>query len=140
MKRHVRWWSLLAVVVLVLGGCSSGTRASDPAGTAVREARSSVAGLVLAVQLLLDHRAIPTVTQVSLEQTREDVAAAQQELVTASDADPHRRAVATAAVQVAADTLVALGQRGAADLGASDLERLEQAERALAAAAKDLQA
>ncbi|HEY3548249.1 MAG TPA: hypothetical protein VGK17_19420 [Propionicimonas sp.] len=140
MERHLRWWSVLAVVVLALGGCSSGSRASDPAGTAVREAHSSVAGLVLSVQLLLDHRAIPTVTQVSLEQTLEDVAGAHQELLTATDADPQRRAVAIAAVQEAADTLVALGRRGAAELGPPDLERLQKAEQVLAAAARELQA
>ncbi len=140
MKRLVACCWLLIVAALTLSGCSSGSRASDPAGTAVREAHSTVAALVLSVQLLLDGKATAQVTQVSLEQCLEDVAAAQQDLITATDADPHRRAVAAAAVKAAGDTLVALGNRGAGELGPPDLDQLEQAEKALAGASRELQA
>ena len=47
-----------------------------------------MAGLVLSVSLLLDGKATAQVTQVSLDQCLDDVATAQQELVTAADADP----------------------------------------------------
>jgi hypothetical protein len=134
------WCSLVAILLLTLGGCSAGSRAPDPAATAVREAHSSVAALVLAVQLLQEEKATAQVTQVSLEQCLEDVAAAQQELITATDADPQRRAVASAAVKTAADTLVALGNRGAAELAQPDLAQLQAAEQALAAASRELQA
>jgi hypothetical protein len=140
VKRLKGWWSLLVIASLALSGCSSGSRASDAAATAVREAHSTVAALVMSVQLLQDGKATPQVTQVSLEQCLEDVAAAQQELVTATDADPQRRSVAAAAVKNAADSLVALGNRGASELGPPDLDRLEDAEQALAAAARELQA
>ena len=140
MRRLTGWASLLIVAAVALSGCSSGTRASDPAGTAVREAHTSVAALVLSVQLLIEGKATPQVTEVSLEQCREDVAAAQQELLTATDADPQRGALAWAAVTGAADTLVALGDRGAAELGPPELAQLEAAERALAVAARELQA
>jgi hypothetical protein len=132
--------SLLTVIMLALSGCSGGSRASDPAGTAVREAHSAVSALVLSVQLLQDGRATAQVTQVSLEQCLTEVAAAQQSLVTATDADPQRRAVAAAAVKAAADTLVALGNRGAAELGPRDLDQVEAAEQALAAASMELEA
>ncbi len=99
-----------------------------------------MAALALSVQLLLDGRSTAQVTQVSLEQCLEDVAAAQQELITATDADPQRRATASAAVKTAADTLVALDGRGAAELGPPDLDQLRAAEQALAAAATELQA
>jgi hypothetical protein len=99
-----------------------------------------VAGLVLSVQLLQDGRATAAVSQVSLEQCLEDVSAAQQALVTATDADPQRRATASAAVREAADVLVALGSRRAEELGPSDREQLQKAERVLADAAAELQA
>lgn len=127
-------------MVLALSGCSTGSRASDPAGTAVREAHTSVAALVLSVQLLVEGRTTAQLTQVSLEQCREDVAAAQRELLTSTEADPQREAVAWATVTAAADTLVALGNRGAAELGPLDLDQLESTERGLAAASRELQA
>ncbi len=140
MGRFLTWCSLLTVVVLALSGCTSGARASDPAAAAVRDAHSAVASLVLSVRLMVDGEATTALTQVSLEQCLTDVAGAQQELLTATDADPRRRAVANAAVRTAADTLLALDNRGAGELGASDLARLEQVEQVLAAAARELQA
>lgn len=140
MGRLVGWCSLATVLVLALSGCASGARASDPPGTAVRDAHSAVAGLVLSVRLMLDGKATTEVAQVTLEQCLDEVAAAQQELLTATDADPGRRGVASAAVGTAAETLAALGNRGGGELGASDLARLEQVEQVLAAAAKELQA
>ena len=49
----MRVCSILAVVLLALTGCASGERASDPPASAVRDARSSVASLVLALGLVL---------------------------------------------------------------------------------------
>lgn len=135
--------SLLVVVVaamLAFTGCASPNRADDPAASAVREAHSSVSALVLALGLLLDGKATTQVTQVALEQCLEDVAAAQQELVTATDTDPDRRAQAGTAVGTAVDTLIALDNRGAGELVADDLARLRQAEQVLAAAATGLHA
>jgi len=134
------WCSVLIVAALMLSACSNGSRASDPAATAVREAHSTVAALVLSVGLLLDGKATAQVTQTSLEECLEDVAAAQQALITSTDADPQRRATAAAAVKTAADTLVALGNRGAGELGPPDVAQLQAAEQALSAASEELQA
>jgi hypothetical protein len=139
MSRPVRICSIVAAVVLVLTGCT-GERAGDPSASAVRDAHSSVASLVLAVGLLLDGRATVAVTQVALEQCLEDVGTAQQELATSSDADPRRRSTASTAIASALQALVALGDRGADELDRGDLGRLEQVERDLAAVAKDLSA
>jgi hypothetical protein len=140
VRRLKGWCSLLIVAAVTLSACSSGSRASDPAGTAVREAHTSVAALVLSVQLSLQGKATTQVTQVSLEQCLEDVAAAQQEVLTATDADAQRKAVAWAAVKSAADSLVALSDRGADGLGQPELDRLKAVEGALAAASRELQA
>lgn len=140
MGRLMGWCSLVTVLVLALAGCAGGDRSDDPAATAVRDAHSSVAGLVLSVSLLLDGKATAQVTQVALDQCLDDVATAQQELVTAADAEPARRTAAGAAVRTAVDTLVALGNRGADQLGPDDLARLRQAEESLAGVVAELHA
>jgi len=136
----MRICSFVVVIVLALTGCTSAARASDPAASAVRDAHSSVASLVLAVRLLLDDRSTGAVTQVALEQCLEDVASAQQDVVTATDADPHRREVASTAIRTAVDALVALGARGAGELNRDGLDHVEKVEQALAAAARELSA
>lgn len=128
-------WLLAAIV---LSGCAGGARATDPPAAAVRDSRSAVASLVLTLDLQLAQRATEQLTQVVLEQCLEDLGAAQQELLTASDADPVRRATAGRAVGAAADILVALGTKGAGELDAGDLAQLQQVERDLATTAQDL--
>lgn len=138
--RLTGWCWLVAFLLLGLSGCASGERADDPAATAVRDSHSAVATLALAVRLHLDAKATAQVAQVSLEQCLEDVALAQEELVTARDADPARRNQARAAIGAAVDVLVGFEDRVAADLGEPELARLEQAEQVLAAAAVELDA
>ncbi len=132
--------SAFAAAVLVLTGCSSDARTTDAPGSAVREAHSAVAGLALAVRLELDDRATAPMAQVTLDQTLEAVAAAQQELVTATDADPQRRSEAAAAVRKAVDVLIGFGDRGAGALTRADLQALQDAERELASTAGSLHA
>jgi hypothetical protein len=136
--RLVREVALLAATMLVLSGCTSGDRASDPAASAVRDAHSSVASLVVSLHLLLDERTTQQVTQVALDQCLEDLATAQSDVVTATDADRDRREVARKAIAAAVDVLVGFGSRGAGELNASDLSALEQVDRGLVAAEQEL--